>query len=135
MHDSPIARGNHFNQKSWREKWYPTNEVRLDNGKFIDSYDPFKKEIISRKATELNDIDIATYRKYLKELKTKYAPPKTISTKKKGFIYDLLRKSPDLPNDAKMILEIPESNKNFSEIEEYKKIANKIGIQLRFKPE
>ena len=101
----------------------------------MDGYNPFKKEVISRKATDLSNIDLSTYEKYLKELKNKYAPPKTIATKKKGVIYDLLRKSPELPTDAKLILEIPDSNKRFVDIEKYIKIARESGIAIRFRPE
>ncbi len=135
LNDSPLARGNNFNKKAWKEEWYPAWEVRLDNGKFIDGYNPFTKEIVSRKATELVDIQESTFIKYLDELKTKYAPPRTITTKKQGAIYDQLRTNPELPLDSKLILEIPESNANFSGLAKYRKIAEEKGIILRLKPE
>ena len=134
LNDSPMARGNEFNKKAWKENWYPAWEVQLDNGKFIDGYNPYTKEIISRKATDLADIQEDTFVKYLNELRNKYAPPKKITTKKEGEIYDLIRNK-ELPMDSKLILEIPESNKKFDKIKEYIKIAKEKGIEIRFRPE
>ena len=134
LNDSPMARGNEFNKKAWKEEWYPAWEVQLDNGKFMDGYNPYTKEIISRKATDLADIQEDTFIKYLNELRNKYAPPKKITTKKEGEIYDLIRNK-ELPMDSKLILEIPESNKKFYKIEEYIKIAKEKGIEIRFRPE
>ncbi len=134
LNDSPLARGNNFNRKAWDESWYPAWEVRLDNGKFLDGYNPFTKEVISRKATDLEDISEETYRAYLDELINKYAPPRTITTQKVGAIYDQIRNTP-IPDDAKLILEIPESNSSFSEIAKFEEIANSKGITLRFRPE
>lgn len=67
-----MARSNAFNKKAVKEDWYPVNELHLSNGKRLDSYDPIKGEIISRKATDLEVIDISTFESYLKELKNKY---------------------------------------------------------------
>lgn len=134
LNDSPMARGNEFNKKAWKEEWYPAWEVQLDNGKFMDGYNPYTKEIISRKATDLADIQEDTFVKYLNELRNKYAPPKKITTKKEGEIYDLIRNK-ELPMDSKLILEIPESNKKNDKIEEYIKIAKEKGIEIRFRPE
>lgn len=100
----------------------------------MDGYNPYTKEIISRKATDLTDIQETTFIKYLTELKNKYAPPKKITTKKDGEIYDLIRNK-ELSMDSKLILEIPESNKNIRELEIYKKIAKEKGIEIRFRPE
>lgn len=113
LNDSPLARGNNFNRKAWENEWYPAWEVQLDNGKFIDGYNPFTKEIVSRKATDLVDVSESTFRGYLDELVRKYALPKKITTKKQGAIYDQLKANPDLPLDSKLILEIPESNRSF----------------------
>ena len=134
-YDSPIARGNSFNRKAWEEGWYPAWEVQLDNGRFIDGYNPFTKEIVSRKATDLVDINESTFVNYLDELVRKYAPPKKITTKKEGLIYDQLRANPDLPMDAKLILEIPEANRSFVDIDRYTRLAQEKGITLRFRPE
>ena len=96
---------------------------------------PFTKEIVSRKATDLGDISESTFVSYLDELKRKYAPPKKITTKKQGAIYDQLRENPDLPMDAKLVLEIPEANKSFYDIEKYIKLAESKGIIIKFRPE
>lgn len=132
LNDSPLARGNNFNRKAWDEEWYPFSEVYLDNGKFLDGYNPLTKEVVSRKATDLVDIQEATFIKYLDELKVKYAPPRTIKSQKPG--YESIYNQP-IPNDAKLILEIPELNKTFSDIERYKQIALNKGITIKFAPE
>lgn len=56
--------------------------------------------------------------------RTKYAPPKKITTKNEGPIYGQLRVNPDLPLDSKLILEIPESNKTFFDFDRYTQIAS-----------
>ncbi len=58
----------------------------------------------------------------------------SLQLKKKGLEYDLIRGKP-LPKDAKLILEIPISNKSFLKINEYIKIAKDKGIVIRFRPE
>ncbi len=73
----------------------------------MDGYNPFTKEIVSRKATDFIDIAEETFIKYVDELVVKYAPPKKITTMKQGAIYDELGKNPDLPLDSKLILEVP----------------------------
>ena len=130
LYDSPMARGNAFNNKATQERWYPYNEVHLENGKRLDSYDPIKGEIISRKATNLEDIELSTFESYLKEMKTKYVSGTKINSPKY---------SPDLDNkilQGKQILEIPEANKSFSQIQEYVDLAkNKYDIEIRFRLE
>ncbi|WP_110953610.1 hypothetical protein [Anaerosinus massiliensis] len=64
-----MARGNAFNDKAVDQDWYKYNEVNLSNGKRLDSYDPKKGEIVSRKATNLADVELSTFEAYLKELK------------------------------------------------------------------
>ncbi|WP_242318859.1 T7SS effector LXG polymorphic toxin [Bacillus cereus group sp. BfR-BA-01349] len=127
--DSPMARGNRFNQTAGKNRWYPNNEVHLSNGKRLDSYDPIKGEIVSRKATDLADIDIKTFEKHLKEMKDKYA----IGTKIRSNKY---RRIDGKSLEGKQILEIPASNKNFERIEEYIKLAKeKYDIDIRFREE
>jgi hypothetical protein len=58
LFDSPIARGNAFNKK--RAPFYKCNEVNLVNQKRLDSYVE-DKEIISRKATDFDDIEESTF--------------------------------------------------------------------------
>jgi len=130
LFDSPMARGNNFDKKAVDEGWYPYNEVYLENGRYLDGYDAIKGEIISRKATDLIDIDEATFNKYLDEMIEKYPPGKIIKSKKAG--YEILY---DKPLQGKMYLEIPENNSSFFDIERYKQIAKQKNIQIRFKSE
>lgn len=131
LYDSPMARGNEFNKKAWDEEWYPYWEIYLDNGKFVDGYDPIKKEIISRKATNLDDIELSTFESYLQEMKKKYVAGTIIKSKKPGYegLYDK-------PLEGKQILEIPISNQQLGNIQEYIDLAkNKYDIEIRFKSE
>lgn len=124
-----MARGNEFNKKAIDNDWYDYNEIHLENGKRLDSYDLDLGEIVSRKATNLEDIELSTFESYLKEMKSKYHKGIRIRS----------NKYPDLDGKklkGKQILEIPESNKNFDKIQEYIDLAkNKYNIEIRFKPE
>lgn len=129
-----FQRGNDFNRKAVDEKWYPYNEVHLANGKRLDSYKPPKNgapgEIVSRKATNLNDIQLSTFESYLDEMIAKYSPGTTINSPKyagteiEGTVLQ-----------GQMYLEIPASNQNLNNIQDYIDLANNKGITLRFKPE
>ena len=127
LYDSPMARGNEFNKKG--EKIYDFNEIHLKNGKRLDSYIPptmdKKGMIISRKATDLENIELSTFESYLKEMKSKYSSGTTIRSNK---YFQLDGKK----LQGNLYLEIPESNKNFNEIEKYKKIAKKYDIEIIF---
>ncbi|EGD34417.1 hemagglutinin/hemolysin family protein, partial [Capnocytophaga sp. oral taxon 338 str. F0234] len=127
LYDSPMARGNEFNKKA--EKIYDFNEIHLENGKRLDSYIPptidKRGMIISRKATDLENIELSTFESYLKEMKSKYSSGTTIRSNK----YSQLDGK---KLEGNLYLEIPESNKNFSEIEKYKKIARKYDIEIIF---
>ena len=128
-----MARGNKFNKKAWKENWYRYNEVTLENGKRLDSYTPpmngVEGMIVSRKATDLESIELSTFESYLKEMKNKYSKGIKIRSDK----------YPDLDGktlEGKQILEIPESNKNFDKIQEYIDLAkNKYNIEIRLRPE
>lgn len=90
-------RGNKFNKDNHAR--YPANEVHLANGKRLDSYKA-DEEIVSRKHTQLSEIEPRTARGYLDEIVSKY-PPDTIIRS---------NKYPDLdgePLDGVMILEVP----------------------------
>lgn len=129
LSDSPIARGNAFNSKAVQQRWYPYNEVHLETGKRLDSYNRDLGEIVSRKATDLEDIQIATFESYLKEMKQKYAPGTIVRSNK----YD---KIDGQRLQGRQILEIPESNKSFDRMQEYMDLAkDKYNIEIRFKPE
>ncbi len=133
LFDSPLARGNAFNKTAVDNKWYPYNEVHLGNGKRLDSYKPPKNgnpgEIISRKATNLGDIQLSTFESYLDEMLVKYSPGTSINSPKY---------SPALDGQilqGQMYLEIPATNQSLSNIQDYINLANNKGITLRFKVE
>ncbi|MDR0469899.1 MAG: hypothetical protein LBH09_08000 [Peptococcaceae bacterium] len=126
LNDSPMARGNRFNDTASID--YDYNEVHLENGKRLDSYDPDAGEIVSRKATDLNMIKEDTYRSYLQEVLDKYPAGTTIRS----------NKYPDIdgtPLQGDYILEVPSSNANLLNIDYYKQIAEEYGIRLRFRSE
>ena len=126
LNDSPMARGNAFNKKAGRK--YPYNEIYLSNGKRLDSYNPRKGEIVSRKATDLDMIELETFEKYLKEMDKKYSVGTVIrSNKYKRIDGEKLQ--------GRHILEIPKTNESLDNIQEYKDIANKYNIELRFTEE
>ena len=130
LYDSPMARGNKFNDTAKENRWYKYDEVHLENGKRLDSYDEIKGEIVSRKATDLENIELSTFESYLREMKNKYPEGMKIrSDKYKKELDGKILK-------GKQILEIPESNKNFDKIQEYIDLAkNKYNIEIRFRPE
>ena len=128
LNDSPMARGNAFNETASKKRWYLYNEVHLANGKRVDSYDPAKKEIVSRKATDLEMIDVKTFERYLKELQDKYPAGAKIRS-------DKYPKIDGQHLQGKQILEIPASNQSFERIDEYKAIAEHYGIEIRFREE
>ena len=78
------------------------------------------------------DISENTFIKHLDEILEKYVPPRTIKAKKPG--YENLFNKP-LPSDAKLILEIPESNRAFYDIDRYTQIAKDKGITIKFRSE
>ncbi len=122
-YNSPMARGNEFNKIA--EKIYPFNEVNLANGKRLDSYIPGEK-IISRKATDLSDIEFNTFDKYLSEMIQKYAPGTVIRSNKYKCLNGQIL-------SGKMYLEIPAVNKDFDQIDEYMTYAKeKYDIEIIF---
>ncbi|WAH59585.1 hypothetical protein LZ023_08570 [Pseudomonas silvicola] len=67
--------GNEFNKV--QSKNYPNNEVyiqRPDGSGYyrVDSYNPIKGEIVSRKLTRLSEVSEATAKSYISEAITKY---------------------------------------------------------------
>ncbi|MBP3040371.1 hypothetical protein J9303_12840 [Bacillaceae bacterium Marseille-Q3522] len=128
LYDSPLARGNRFNETVQELDLYEYHEIHLANGKRLDSYDPDAGEIISRKATDLDLIDEKTYRVYLREMKVKYAA----GTKIRSNVFSELDGT-RLKGD--LILEVPASNKDIPDIEKYIEIAKEYDIKLRFTEE
>lgn len=82
------------------------------------------KKIIFRIATNLSEINEDTFRRYCKEISEKYPPGSKIANSEIG---DKLF--------GKYYLELPESNLKFDKINEYKKIAKDLGVELIFKSE
>jgi hypothetical protein len=126
--DSPMARGNAFNKTAGAN--YPYNEIHLENGKRVDSYNPTKGEIVSRKASDFDLIDKSTFEAYLKELKQKYAPGTKVRS--------------DLPRNAKIdgkalkgkqILEVPSSNESAVNRKAFEAAAKNEGITIRYTAE
>jgi hypothetical protein len=74
-----INRGNKFNEE--RAPHYTDkgggNEVTLENGKRVDSYVP-GKEIVSRKHTQLGEVQEDTGIGYVREIDNKYAPGEVV---------------------------------------------------------
>ncbi|WP_330208191.1 two-partner secretion domain-containing protein [Pseudomonas sp. Z13] len=74
--------GNEFNKV--QSKNYPNNEVYIQrpdgNGYYrVDSYNPIKGEIVSRKFTQLSEVSEATAKSYISEAITKYPSGATIA--------------------------------------------------------
>ncbi len=68
--------GNEFNRQ--RRGAYPLSEIELGpvgtRGVRVDAYDPVKGEIVSRKLTQLGDVQVGTAQGYIDELVKKYPP-------------------------------------------------------------
>lgn len=126
--ESPVARGNEFNRKAVKEQWYDYNEVHLKNGNRLDSYSTQNGgEIVSRKATNLGEIDQSTFEGYLDELNEKYKRGTEIRS----------NKYPELDGkklEGTKYLEVPESNRLVPDIDKLIKLARKRGIEIRFRP-
>ncbi|MFD1428614.1 hypothetical protein, partial [Kroppenstedtia sanguinis] len=132
-----VNEGNAFNDKMSPK--YPHNEVyvkykdkkgRWQNG-IVDSYDPTKKEIISRKHTQLAEIQYQTARDYMNEFLMKYAPGtriRDVPTQRPGSGHQ----NADLAGDTlegRMFLEVPVQKKPVpKEVLEYAK-KNRITIR------
>ncbi len=126
-----FKRGNDFNKKAVQNRWYPFHEIVLANGKRLDSYNKLLGEIVSRKATTLNNIKFATFEKYLKELTTKYKVGTRINSKK---YLDAFGTNSRLRGTY--YLEIPDINRSFPDIQRYIDYAwNNYRVRIRFKPE
>ncbi len=102
--------GRAFNRKMSSK--YRYNEVILENGKRVDSYDPDKREIISRKYTQLSQISFKTAKAYIDEIPDKYESGTLIAD------VDSQRKGSGHPNaglagqllEGMYILEVPVQN-------------------------
>jgi hypothetical protein len=123
-----FKRGNDFNRKAKTNGWYDYHEIHLANGKRLDSYDPDLGEIVSRKATDFDNIQKSTFENYLKEINSKYASGTVIRS----------NKYPDIDGESlqgKKILEVPASNQNSSRLSEFTELAKQYDVTLRFQVE
>ena len=81
----------------------------------LDSYDPQKGEIVSRKKTQLDEVSDETAIRYLKELKDKYAPGTIIAdvpSNKTGVNREIFKNNKGNILDGQMILEVPVQEAN-----------------------
>ena len=81
----------------------------------LDSYDPQKGEIVSRKKTQLDEVSEETAIRYLKELKDKYAPGTIIAdvpSNKTGVNREIFKNNKGNILDGQMILEVPVQEAN-----------------------
>ena len=80
----------------------------------LDSYDPQKGEIVSRKKTQLYKVSEETAIRYLKELEEKYAPGSIIAdvpSNKTGSNEKIFELNGDNVLRGQMILEVPVQKK------------------------
>ena len=71
-----IEKGNAYNVL--RRRHYPVNELRLENGRWLDSYEP-GQFIVSRKRTQLAARKLSTAKGYVREVPKKYSPGQVVS--------------------------------------------------------
>ena len=123
-----MARGNRFDKKAVKEKWYKYYQVNLENGRRLDSYGVEKQCIVSRKAIDLSKINLKTFERYLKEFHEKYKRGTVIRTNK-------YRQIDGTVLEGKYYLEIPESNKDFPDLQKFINLAREYDVEIIFKPE
>lgn len=122
-----FKRGNDFNDKARAERWYPVRELNLIDKKRLDGYLP-GREIVSRKATDLDKIQFSTFEKYVNEIAQKYPRGKRIRS----------NAYPELDGktlQGDYILEIPASNQVLPDIQKYIDYARQKGVKIRFRQE
>lgn len=131
-----FKRGNDFNRKvnSKVPPKYDFNEVTVEqiiDGKVrkfrLDGYNE-GLEIVSRKATDFDNIKTSTFEKYCDELINKYKVGTKITAPK----------YPELNGktlQGKYKLEVPKSNEMSSKLTEFKNIAKSKGIEIVFESE
>lgn len=118
--------GNEFNRTRYAA--YDHSEVHVDSGSGtynrLDSYTP-NREIVSRKYTQLGDVQPATAIRYLNEIPQKYGPsqvlPDTPRNRELGLAGERLQ--------GEMILEIPPQTTVIPE--EVLRHADEIGVTIR----
>lgn len=123
-----FKKGNDFNRKSIEDGWYDYHEIHLENGKKLDSYDPDLGEIVSRKATNFDEIQPATFEKYLQELDNKYSSGTIIRSDK----------YPDIdgqPLQGTKVIEVPSFNQDSPNLSIFEELAEQYNTIIRFRPD
>ena len=116
--------GQQFNLDQWGR--YDANEITLRNGRRLDSY-THELDIVSRKNSQLADLEPSTASAYLREHVAKYSPGEVIA--------DTARARTEFPHligkplDGKRILEVPVQNQPVPR--ELLKQANRLEIFIR----
>jgi hypothetical protein len=112
-----LKSGNEFNKD--QSKNFKYNEVYVDKGnnkgsyKKLDSYNP-KEEIVSRKETQLSDIQPKTAKAYIDEAVKKYSPGTKLAdvpSNKTGSNAGVIKDSENGKLSGKLYLDIPKQNK------------------------
>jgi len=102
-------RGTAFNRE--REPFYRAkgggNELTLENGKRVDSYVP-GREIVSRKHTQLGEVQEDTGLGYVRELDSKYSPGEVV--KDTPHAREQIGDAAGQPLRGEKILEVPPQN-------------------------
>ncbi len=98
----------------------------MENNQRLDAYER-GQSIVSRKATDFDQIKEETLRGYLQELKNKYPSGTIINSKK----YPELKG----PLTGQLILEVPDSNQSARNRQKFENIAQQEGILIRYTPE
>jgi len=122
---SNVRRGQRFNRT--RRQAYDYNEIYLENGKILNSYVP-GEQIISRKATDFDNISPETFEGYVREIDKKYAPGTRIRS----------NKYPELDGvelSGQKMLEVPDSNLNGNSRQAFEAIAELHGVEIKYVPE
>ena len=122
---SYVARGNKFNNTA--RKLYQYNEIVVEDkegNRFrVDSYVPETGEIISRKAIDLDRTSDATFEGYLAEFEKKYRAGYEIKARNDLNGQEL---------QGNYVLEIPKSNENYKDLEQFIKLAEEYNVTLKF---
>lgn len=123
-----MASGTQFNRDNWHR--YPFNEVRLTNGKVLDSYDPVRGEIVSRKYTQFSDVQVSTAREYINEAVRKYPEGQQIASSPSVLRQEQLsgRQIAGRQLRGKIILEVPSQKAVPREVLDY---ARSKGVTIR----
>lgn len=112
-----FKRGNDFNREGYIKYGFSNSEIHLGNVKRLDAYLPGEK-IISRKATDLDNIKEATWRSYCNEIVTKYRVNTPVNS---------LKMPDEPPLSGRYFLEIPASNQTAQKLESFSIIAREYG--------